>query len=114
MIFFSIEKSKGFYHFLKLSKNHKIVVDIFIILCYNTIVIKEQNIKYKGENIMTFKEKIENWNKTRGISIGTSLLTEENNYIKIGNEIIILKDFDFEFDDSDAKAKVKALVVNVN
>ena len=60
---------------------------------------------------MTLKEKIREWNETRGISIGAYLPLEKKHYIEIGEDIIILKDFDFEFYDG-IKTKVKGLAIN--
>lgn len=60
---------------------------------------------------MTLKEKIEEWNKTRGISLDVFLPLQKKHYVEIGEDIIILKDFDFYFYD-DAVANVKALAVN--
>ena len=44
---------------------------------------------------MTLKEKIDEWNGKSG-SLGIFLPMEEKHYIEIGEDIIILKDFDFE------------------
>ena len=60
---------------------------------------------------MTLKEKIKEWNKTRGISVGAYLPLEKKHYVEIGEDIIILKDFDFEFQDG-GKTKVKGLALN--
>lgn len=61
---------------------------------------------------MTFKEKIKEWNETRGISVNAFLPVDKKYYIEIGEDIIILKDFNFYFYD-DAVANVKAaLAVN--
>lgn len=63
---------------------------------------------------MTLKEKIKEWNETRGISVGAYLPLEKKHYIKIGEDIIILKDFDFYFPSFDVmvKTKVKGLALN--
>ena len=66
---------------------------------------------------MALKEKIRAWNEMRGISIGVYLPTEKKHYIEIGEDIIILKDFDFEIESDDAKsvkAKVKGLAINAH
>ena len=60
---------------------------------------------------MTLKEKIKEWNETRGISVNAFLPVDKKYYIEIGDEIIILKDFDFYFYD-DAVVNVKALAIN--
>ena len=59
---------------------------------------------------MTLKEKIDEWNGKSG-SLGIFLPMEEKHYIEIGEDIIILKDFDFEFYDG-GKTKVKGLAIN--
>ena len=63
---------------------------------------------------MTLKEKIKEWNETRGISVGAYLPLEKKHYIKIGEDIIILKDFDFYFPSFDVmvQTKVKGLALN--
>ena len=63
---------------------------------------------------MTLKEKIEEWNKTRGISLDVFLPLQKKHYIEIGENIIILKDFDFNFLSFDimVKTKVKGLALN--
>lgn len=63
---------------------------------------------------MTLKEKIKEWNETRGISVGAYLPLEKKHYIEIGEDIVILKDFDFVFPSYDAmvKTKVKGLALN--
>ena len=63
---------------------------------------------------MTLKEKIEEWNKTRGISLDVFLPLQKKHYVEIGEDIIILKDFDFNFlsFDSMVKTKVKGLALN--
>lgn len=60
---------------------------------------------------MALKEKIRAWNEMRGISIGAYLPLEKKHYVEIGEDIIILKDFDFEFYDG-GKTKVKGLAIN--
>lgn len=60
---------------------------------------------------MALKEKIRAWNEMRGISVGAYLPLEKKHYIEIGEDIIILKDFDFEFHDG-IKTKVKGLAIN--
>lgn len=60
---------------------------------------------------MTLKEKIRAWNEMRGISVGAYLPLEKKHYIEIGEDIIILKDFDFEFHDG-IKTKVTGLAIN--
>ena len=73
-----------------------------------------KKINYKGENVMTLKEKIKEWNETRGISVNAFLPVDKKHYIEIGDEIIILKDFDFNFPSFDVmvKTKVKGLALN--
>ena len=97
----------------------KKIIDKFIILCYNIYIIRERKplkieLKYKGENIMTLKEKIKEWNETRGISVGAYLPLEKKHYVEIEEDIIILKDFDFYFPSFDVmvKTKVKGLALN--
>lgn len=60
---------------------------------------------------MALKEKIRAWNEMKGISVGAYLPLEKKHYIEIGEDIIILKDFDFEFFDG-GKTKVKGLAIN--
>lgn len=60
---------------------------------------------------MALKDRIKAWNEMKGISIGAYLPLEKKHYIEIGEDIIILKDFDFEFYDG-GKTKVKGLAIN--
>lgn len=63
---------------------------------------------------MALKERIGEWNGKSG-SLGIFLPMEEERYIEIGEDIVILKDFDFEIEFYDAKsvkAKVKGLAIN--
>ena len=59
----------------------------------------------------TLKERIDEWNGKSG-SLGIFLPMEEKHYIEIGEDIIILKDFDFEIESDDAKS-VKAVVAGL-
>lgn len=59
----------------------------------------------------TLKERIDEWNGKSG-SLGIFLPMEEKHYIEIGEDIIILKDFDFEIEFYDAKS-VKAVVAGL-
>ena len=58
---------------------------------------------------MTLKEKIEEWNKTRGISLDVFLPLQKKHYVEIGEDIIILNFLSF---DSRVKTKVKGLALN--
>lgn len=73
--------------------------------------LKEIKKLIKEKKGMTLKEKIRAWNEMRGISIGAYLPLEKKHYVEIGEDIIILKDFDFEFFDG-IKTKVKGLAIN--